>query len=435
MLWSIDSRLFSADSFDMHILVLGGGGREHALVKALKSSKKLKQLSCAPGNPGMGQEASCFITDPNDPRKVVELATRIKPDLIVIGPEEPLAKGVSDALRQHQFVVFGPSKAASLLETSKVYSKEFLVRNQIPTAEAIICSSREEVLAAIEKFPSPWVIKADGLAAGKGVRICSTKEELETCLKDFFVLKTLGQATQKVLVERFLEGEEVSAMLLVSGEEYELLPLSQDHKRLNDGNTGPNTGGMGAYAPVKQTAKKIEALKEKIILPILRAFKKEGIDYRGVLYIGLMTKGDDISVIEFNVRFGDPEAQVLLPLLEGDWAQVFLKVAQGSVPKLIWKKQSAVCVVVAAPGYPDSPKKGVRITIDRKISKDSPAQYLLHASTMSHNGYLTNGGRVLNAVGIDKTLGGARKKAYDILKGVEFVDMFFRKDIAEVKKD
>jgi phosphoribosylamine--glycine ligase len=418
----------------MNILVLGGGGREHAIIKALKKSKQVKTLSCAPGNPGIGQIASCLLTDPDNPQKVLEVAKRLKPDLVVIGPEAPLAKGVSDALRIHDFLVFGPSQKASQLETSKVFSKEFLEKHNIPTAKYVVCENAEAVFAAALNFSAPWVIKADGLAAGKGVRICRDEGELKKCVSDFFEKKSLGKAAQRVLVEEFIDGEEISLMLLIAGGKYQLLPISRDHKRLLDNNEGPNTGGMGAFAPVKQTEKFLKVLEDIIVKPTIAGLAKDQIDYRGVLYIGVMIKDGKPYVLEFNCRFGDPEAQVLLPLLDGDWAQVFKDVAGGKMPKLKWKSESAVCVVVASPGYPESPQKSLRITIDTDISKNEVDHYLLHASTMSHNGYLTNGGRVLSAVGIDKTLAGARKKAYKILAGVEFEGMHYRKDIAEIKK-
>jgi phosphoribosylamine--glycine ligase len=420
----------------MHILVLGGGGREHALVKALKRAPRVKQVSCAPGNPGIAQEATCYLTDPNDMRTAVELAKRIKPDLVVIGPEAPLAAGVSDALRQQQFHVFGPSQVASQLEISKVFSKEFMLKHNIPTAQSLVCTNAAEVEAAAEeKFKAPWVVKADGLAAGKGVRICENKVELKKCLHDFFEAKTLGKATQKVLLEEHLEGEELSLMLLVSGGKYVVLPVSQDHKRLNEKDKGPNTGGMGAFAPVKHWGKHLKKLEELIIIPTIEGLKKDKIDYRGVLYIGVMMTKSGPFVLEYNVRFGDPEAQVLLPLLDGNWAEVFLKVAKGELPTLKWKKQAAVCVVIAAPGYPDTPQKGLRITIDRKIAKCEDTHYILHAGTIAHNGYFTAGGRVLNVVGIDKTVAAARKKAYQMIKGVLFEGMHFRKDIASSEKD
>ncbi|MDZ4678146.1 MAG: phosphoribosylamine--glycine ligase [Oligoflexia bacterium] len=420
----------------MNILVLGGGGREHALVKALKHSPKVKQVSCAPGNPGISLDATCYLTDPNDLRTALDLAKRIKPDLIVIGPEAPLAAGVSDALRNQRFNVFGPSLAASRLETSKVFSKEFMLKHKIPTANAVICTTALEVeAAAAEKFQAPWVVKADGLASGKGVRICESQVELKKCLHDFFETKTLGKAAQKVLLEEHLKGEELSLMLLIAGGKYVLLPVSQDHKRLHDKNKGPNTGGMGAFAPVKQWSKHLKKLEEKIIIPTLEGLKADKIDYRGVLYIGVMMTKAGPFVLEYNVRFGDPEAQVLLPLLDGNWAEVFLKVANGEIPKLKWKNQAAVCVVITAPGYPDTPQKNIRFTIDKKIVKPDESRYLLHASTIANNGYLTAGGRVLNAIGIDKTVAAARKKAYQIIKSVQFEGMHFRKDIAEKTKD
>ena len=418
---------------NMNVLVLGGGGREHAIVKALKLSPKVKHISCAQGNPGISQDATCYLTDPADIRKVIDLAKRIKPDVVVIGPEGPLAAGVSDALRLLQFNVFGPSQRAAQLETSKVFSKKFMEKYSIPTAAAIVCTSKEELLAAKEKSQGPWVVKADGLAAGKGVRICENAADFNNCVKDFFEKKTLGAATDKVLLEEFIDGEELSLMCLVADGHYEVLPISQDHKKLLDHNRGPNTGGMGAFAPVKQWSKKLTQIIEKVVEPTITGMKKEHFDYRGVLYIGVMMKKDQPYVLEYNVRFGDPEAQALLPLLDGDWGQVFNQVALGKMPKLAWKKQAAVCVVLTASGYPENPQKGAKILIDRNLVKPDGFHYLLHASTASHQGYYTNGGRVLNAVGIDKTLKSARKKAYDLIKGVTFEGMHYRKDIAEEK--
>jgi phosphoribosylamine---glycine ligase len=419
----------------MIVLVLGGGGREHALVKALKASRRVKHLSCAPGNPGIAQEAACYLTDPQDSRKVVELAQRLKPDLVVIGPEAPLAAGVADALRQHQFNVFGPSQQAAKLETSKVFSKEFMKRHKIPTAQAKLCKSAEELLAAQSSFAKPWVIKADGLAAGKGVRICTTENEFKNCVTDFFEKKTLGAASEQVLLEEYIEGKELSLMVLVAGQKYEILPVSQDHKRLLDGDKGPNTGGMGAFAPVKYSTSVMKKIEEQIVVPSIAGLKADGLDYRGILYIGIMLQKNDPYVLEYNVRFGDPEAQVILPLLDGDWVDVFSQVAQGKLPKMSWKKQYALCVVMAAAGYPDNPQKGAKIVIDRDIVEPTATQYLLHASTASHRGYFANGGRVLNAIGIDKTLAGARKKAYEFVKGVEFLEMHFRKDIGLIKEE
>lgn len=417
----------------MHVLVLGGGGREHALVKVLKASSKVKHVSCAPGNPGIAQEATCYLTDPSDTLAVAQLAKRLNPDVVVIGPEAPLAAGVADRLRVTGFQVFGPSKDAARLETSKVFSKDFMTKHQIPTAQYVVCKTKEEVEAACTKFQAPWVIKADGLAAGKGVRICQNEGELKKCLEDFFDKKILGAASHQVVVEEFLAGEEISVLALVAGDKYTILPVAQDYKRLQEKNKGPNTGGMGAYAPVKTKPTLIKKIESTIIEPTLKGLKADRMDYRGVLYFGIMFKGGQPWLLEYNVRFGDPEAQVILPLLSGCWGSAFLSVAQGKIPKLTWKKGAAVCVVIAADGYPDHPIKGKAVKIDTKIAKLSESQQILHASTASHRGYISNGGRVLNMVAYDKTLPVARKKAYDLIKAITFDNMQFRKDIAQLK--
>jgi phosphoribosylamine--glycine ligase len=414
----------------MHILVLGGGAREHAIVRALKGSPKVTKVSCAPGNPGIALEATTYLTDPNDSRRVVELVGRIKPDLVIIGPEAPLAAGIADALHNSHIPVFGPLQNSARLETSKIYSKEFMIRNQIPTARAVICANKEEMLVAQKEFSAPYVVKADGLAAGKGVRICKDDEEFKKCAEDFFDKKVLGPSATKVLIEEFIQGDELSLMLLVADGKYSLLPVSQDHKKLLDKDLGPNTGGMGAFAPVKKWAKSLKKLEDVVIQPTIAGLTKDGIPYRGVLYIGVMMTKSGPFVLEYNVRFGDPEAQVLLPLLKGDWADVFLNVANGKIPKLSWKTDAAVCVVLAAPGYPDDPKKGVKILIDRDTLKQTAQTYLLHASTFSHQGLYTNGGRVISSVAVDKTVAGARKKAYHLIKSVTFEGMQFRNDIA-----
>ncbi|MBK9294325.1 MAG: phosphoribosylamine--glycine ligase [Oligoflexia bacterium] len=416
----------------MNILVLGGGGREHAIIKALKTSKKVKNLSCAPGNPGIARDAACHIADPTDMRTVIDLAKRIKPDLVIIGPEAPLASGVADALRRFEYKVVGPNQKEAQLESSKIFAKEFMQKYSIPTANYKVVNSKDEMVLAQTSFSGPWVVKADGLAGGKGVRICENDSEFKKAATDFFEKKVLQEASNKVILEEFIQGQELSVLLLVSGDKYQILPFAQDYKKLHDENKGPNTGGMGAYAPVKSWGKILKKVEEKIIKPTMKGFNESHFDYRGILYIGLMIKDGEPYVLEYNVRFGDPEAQVIMPLLQGDWVDVFKQIADGKMPKLNWNKNSAVCVVVAAPGYPDNPQKGLRVFIDKEILKQTNKEkYFLHAGTASHNGYITSGGRVLNCIGIDKTVTQARAKAYEIVKGVILNGLQVRNDIAK----
>lgn len=412
----------------MHILVLGGGGREHAIIKALKESKKVTAISCSPGNPGIGLLARTYLSDPVDKRAVVDLAKRIKPDLVIVGPEAPLAAGVTDALRQNGFLVFGPSQTAAQLETSKVFSKNFLIRHSIPTAKARVCANKDEAIAAKTEFGIPCVVKVEGLASGKGVYICNSESEFEKAINDIFESKAFGNAGERILVEEFLVGEEVSCTLLVSGEKYSLLPFTKDHKRLKENDEGPNTGGMGAFTPVKLKPEIIKKIENSVIKPTIAGLKKDYVDYVGILYIGLMISKDDPKVLEFNVRFGDPEAQVILPLLKGDWAQVFMDAAQGKVGPLKWNPLSGICVVMAAFGYPGPPRRGQKIAFDPKYNHSKGA-YILHAGTATHRGYVTAGGRVLNVVGIDKSFTIARRKAYEVVNTVYFPEAQVRKDI------
>jgi len=413
----------------MHVLVLGSGGREHAIIRSLSHSPRVGKISCAPGNPGIAHEATIYKLNITEPRLVSGLVHELGADLVVIGPEAPLASGVADFLRSEGTAVFGPSQRAAQLESSKVFSKEFMQRWHLPTARFFVCRSVDEVMAHSEKFKAPWVIKADGLAAGKGVRICKLKEELQKAAFDFMEAKIFGESGSQVVFEEFLPGEEVSVLSVVSGGTYAVMPFAQDYKKLGDGDKGPNTGGMGAYAPVKKWEPYRHLIESQVVEPTVRGLKNEGIDFRGILYCGVMMVQGQPLILEYNVRFGDPEAQVLLPLLDEDWFEIFNNVAHGeAVPPLKWKNDFHVCVVGAAPGYPDNPLKNIIIHgLEHKMKN------VLHAGTGHATGHIVaHGGRVLNFLGTASTLHGAREQAYAALKKVHFEGMQVRTDIGEV---
>jgi phosphoribosylamine---glycine ligase len=413
----------------MRVLVLGQGGREHALIRALYLSPSVAEVHVAPGSDGMTQTIRHNV-DIENKDSVLELCKKFSFDLVVVGPELPLVKGVSDALRQAGIPVFGPSSEAAQLEGSKIFNKQFLVDAKVPTADFFVVSSVEETLKAAASFASPYVLKADGLAAGKGVYICSTLEELKEAASDIFEKKVLGAAGERALLERFKKGYELSFFILTNGEKYVVLPMAQDHKKIGDGETGPNTGGMGAVAPIPVDPKDFEAIISKVVEPTIAHLKKIKLEYRGILFIGLMMMPEGPSVLEFNVRFGDPEAQVLLPLLDGDWGQVFLQIAKGQLPTMKWHSIYAACVVMAAEGYPASVVKGTAIKGD--LSTQTSSSYILHAGTKKENGVWTvNGGRVLNLVGLGSSLKEAIKKSYDLSETIEWKGSQMRRDIGK----
>ncbi len=362
-------------------------------------------------------------------------------ELVVIGPEVPLAEGLSDALRDRGHLVFGPSRDAAQLESSKIFSKRFLAEAGVATARAVEVSSVADVERARADFQAPFVLKADGLAAGKGVFICRTEVELLAAAQSIFVERSLGDAGNRALLEEFQPGYEVSCLLLTNGEEWEPLIMAADHKRLNDGEEGPNTGGMGTVAPFHIEAKLRERVDKEIFTPVLRHMKDKGLLYRGVLFVGLMVTEQGPNVLEFNVRFGDPEAQVILPLLDGDWGRCLLEVAKGNVPRLKWKNQAAACIVLAAEGYPDSPVKGTWIettnpsTLSGTESREAlgaEAKYFLHAGTKLEKGtWVTSSGRVLNAVGLGTNVIEAVERAYTQADCVGWLGMQMRRDIGK----
>lgn len=416
----------------MKVLVVGSGGREHAIVKALNLSPSVSEVHVVPGNPGMAVEALCHSeVDTEDFAGLVSLIRRNDLDFVVVGPEGPLAAGLSDALREAGILVFGPSCAGAQLEASKIFAKIFMRDANIPTAHFTEVGSVDEVLRAVSDEQPPFVLKADGLAAGKGVFICQSLVEVEEAAHNIFEKKILGEAGRSAIVERFQKGWELSYLILTNGQSWEALPLAQDHKRLRDGDQGPNTGGMGVIAPIAIGPELNERIERTVLRPIMDGLRAREVLYRGVLYVGLMVTEDGPQVLEFNARFGDPEAQVILPLLDGDWGEVMLKVAQGELPQLKWKPLYSACVVLAAESYPESPVKNVVIGGD--VSGSTPSSYFIHAGTGRNprGQWITQGGRVLNSVGLGSTLQEAVANAYRQAEFVRWPGLQMRRDIGE----
>lgn len=413
----------------MKILVVGQGGREHAILRALQNSPQKPELFASPGNDGM-TEAQVLGSLSNT--EIVEACRQQKIDLIIIGPEEPLVNGLGDELRNAGFLVFGPSQKAAQLEASKNLAKEFLAKHKIPAAHSVKVSNLKETLDQARAFQPPYVLKYDGLAAGKGVFICAHLLELEQAAKKIFTEKIFsGSIAPTAILEEHLQGWELSALVLTNGINYKLLPIAQDHKRLSDGDSGPNTGGMGTIAPLNLPESLLTELHEKIITPSINGLHQESWLYRGVLFIGVMVTKSGPRVLEYNVRFGDPETQVILPLLDSDAVDFFLKIAQGEIPLLSWKKAYAACVVLAAQGYPDFPIKGKEFSFEAQ--QKTFHQYVLVAGAKREhdNIWKTQGGRVLNSIGIGTALKDASDLAYQQISPDWRNTFLFRTDIGK----
>ncbi len=413
----------------MNVLVIGKGGREHAIIHALKDSPQVSALYALPGNPGMAESAT-LLPGSMDSKNVIQQCDQHQIELVIVGPEDPLVEGLVDDLSQHGLKVFGPSGQAAQLEGSKIFAKNFMINNKIPTAKSQVVRSLEDVNFYASSFQPPYVLKADGLAGGKGVFICDTLDELKSAADQIFNQKSLGSAGANALIEQFQEGYELSFFVLTDGHNFEALPMAQDHKKLQDGDKGPNTGGMGTVAPMKVSERTYRQILEEVVGPTIQGLARENFSYRGVVFIGLMMTQQGPQVLEYNVRFGDPETQVLLPLLKGDWADVFLSVANGCVPKLQWENDKKVaCVVLAAQGYPG------RVVVDADIAGELSAedgQYFLHAGTRFAEGQLqVSGGRVLNAIGYGADLDEALQRAYSQSEKVRWVGLQKRKDIGK----
>ncbi len=413
----------------MNILVLGNGGRESAIIRELLCSKKTKEIHVLPENKAFHEKVKTKNILLHQHKEILNYTKGNKIDLVIVGPEKPLVEGLSDLLRAQGVSVFGPSQKGAMLEGSKIFCKEFLKKAGVPTAEYREIQDFEDLCERAKKFQKPWVVKADGLASGKGVFICKTQKELERAGQELFHEKILGE--QKVFLEEHIEGRELSYLVLTNGYAFEALPIAQDHKRIFDEDKGPNTGGMGAVAPLKISDFLDKKIREEIVAPVVEELSKGEIGYRGVLYFGLMIQNDKPYVLEINVRFGDPEAQVILPLLDGDWGEVFLGVSHGILKKMKWKRMYATSVVLAAPGYPDHPEKD--LFIDGNIFAEDSEAYLIPAgiSQNAHGQWATSGGRVMNAVGIAETAKKSVEKAYGISEKVKWKGLQKRLDIGQ----
>lgn len=419
----------------MRILLIGGGGREHALAWKLAQSDKVEKIFVAPGNPGivMLKKCSCIDLKLDDLEKVADYAEEESIDLTVVGPEATLVAGIADVFKRRGLPVFGPSKAAAQLEGSKAFSKELMAKYNIPTAFFKICEDMETAKAYVKEKGAPIVVKADGLAAGKGVVVAMTEEEALEAIEEMMGDHKFGNAGARVVLEEYMEGEEASLLAFTDGKTVVPMLAAQDHKRIFDNDQGPNTGGMGTYAPapVMTDILRLKAT-ERILKPVVAAMAKEGTPYQGCLYAGLMIKDDVIKVVEFNCRFGDPETQVVLPLLESDLAEIMLACATGTLDQadVAWSDKAAVCVVMASGGYPESYETGKVITgLAEADAQENTVVF--HAGTKNAAGSIvTAGGRVLGVTAVDDNIRAARDRAYAAVENIKFDGAFYRKDIA-----
>ncbi|HTV83311.1 MAG TPA: phosphoribosylamine--glycine ligase [Acidobacteriaceae bacterium] len=416
----------------MKILVIGGGGREHALCAAIRRSPRATEVVCAPGNGGMAQAARCVPVHQKDLGDLLRVVAEERPDLTVVGPERPLALGLVDEMQRRGLKVFGPTRDAARLETSKAFAKRFMQRHSIPTANFAVCASRAEAMAALEMFRHPAVIKADGLQAGKGVLICGTKDEAEQAVAGLFSGHLLGTAETSVVVEEHLTGEEISFLVLSDGKHATPLIPAQDHKRIGEGDTGPNTGGMGVYtADTMLDARMSEWILEHVAQRAVNAMALEETPFIGVLYCGLMMTATGPMVLEFNARFGDPETQAILPRLESDLVEALEACVEGrlSDTEFRWKPGASACVVAASEGYPGGYALGRPISGLDEAAR-VPNVEIYHAGTSVEGGQtLTAGGRVLGVTATGATLSEALDSTYEAMGRISFEGMVYRRDI------
>lgn len=426
---------------DLKVAIVGGGGREHALAWKIAQSQLVKELYCLPGNGGTASVNKCQNVDVPvmDFIAIGKFCQEKKVDLVVIGPDDPLAAGITDELTAMGLRVFGPTRAAAKLEWSKIFAKEFMVAQRIPTARYLVCHSYDEGLDLLREHPWARVIKVDGLALGKGVFVVDTEQEGEEALRQIFRERKFGKAGSQVLLEERLAGEEISCLMFVDGKRLSLMPPSQDHKRRLEGDRGPNTGGMGCYSPVDLYSRCRQEIEEQVLAPLSKALRAGALDFKGVLYAGLMIETRRLDdghrqyqpyVLEFNARFGDPETQTLLPLMQSDLVPVLWAVTQGRLNQVQaeWSKAASCCVVACAADYPQSSSRGHELTIGKMPAADIQA---FHAGSKLNGKKLeTNGGRVVCVTALGASMDEAVDKAYQGIDAVSFADKAYRKDIA-----
>ncbi|WP_053955871.1 phosphoribosylamine--glycine ligase [Inediibacterium massiliense] len=416
----------------MNVLVIGSGGREHAIIYKISQSPKVKKIYCAPGNAGIKDLAQIVDIKDYDIEGLLKFAKENKIDLTIVGPEVPLVLGIVDKFQSHGLKIFGPNKKCARLEGSKAYTKDFLMRHSIPTAQYEEYTDFEKAKENIDKFGYPVVLKADGLAAGKGVVIAQNKEEAMTALEEMMKEKKFGQAGAKIVIEEYLTGIEASILCFVDGKTIVPMVSAQDYKKVYDKDQGPNTGGMGSYSPSFLDNEGFQEEVQKMILSsIIEGFQKDQLDFKGILFIGLMITNKGIKVLEFNVRFGDPETQVILPRLKTDLIDIMESIIDEKLDQqsILWREEKTVCVVVASGGYPEDYEKG-KVIYGLDDIKDS---IVFHAGTKEKDGEVfTNGGRVLGVMACGKTVEEAREKAYKDVSKISFEEMHYRKDIGKV---
>ncbi len=420
----------------MKILVIGSGGREHAIVWKLSQDERVEKIYAAPGNGGTSCEEKCenINIKATDFDGLINFVKENNIDLTVVGPEDPLSCGIVDMFEKEGLLIFGPNKAAAQMEASKAFAKDVMKNANIPTADYEKFEEYDEALAYLHKKGTPIVIKADGLAAGKGVTVAFTMEEAENALKEIFLDKVFGSQNNTVVIEDFMEGEEATYLAITDGVNIIPLSVSQDHKRVYDDDKGPNTGGMGAYTPAPVCdANKIERVTKEIAKPMIDELKKRGITYKGVIYAGLMINGESIKVVEFNARFGDPECQVVLSRIESGFLDAVLGSAKGDLSnvKVINHNKSAACVILISGGYPKDYKSGYEITGINEADKIENIKVFHAGTNADNNKILTSGGRVLCVTALGDTLAASIEKAYQGVNKISFQDMAFRKDIGK----